>query len=254
MNWLDIVILIILAAFAYHGWLRGFVLTMLDVLGLLIGAAMAVILYRFPGGWLMAWGLPRPIANSLAFIGIFLIIEAIFWAVARRFYRSLPRSTEISPINHVLGIIPGLIKGVIFLAVLIPLMMAFGIGISNSTIEGSFFGRMLSRAESSTEKVVAYIVPQNMGKDFEFVTIKPGSQESIQIAAVTDPSLNPAAEQEMLTLLNQNRTQNGPQIAGCRPRALAGYVSERLFLALHSHRPGPVPAHVQSQNQIYAGR
>lgn len=209
MNWVDLVIVIMLIAFAYHGWRRGFILTSLDVVGLLLALLAAVLVYPYVGGLLQGLGLQRGIANTIAFVLIFLLVESIIWAFARQLYRTLPRSTDISPVNHALGVIPGLVKGALFVGLLILLVINTPLGLSRDTIENSLIGSQFLNFGAAVQRTTAEIIPPDIRRDFEFVTVRPGSQEVYEIPAVENPRLNESAEQQMFRLLNEDRVENG---------------------------------------------
>lgn len=209
MNWVDAVIILILAAFAFHGWRRGFILTSLDVVGLLVALLAAVLLYPFAGGFLQDLGLQRGIANTAAFIAIFLLVESLFWAFARDLYRSLPRSTGVSPFNHALGVIPGMVKGALFVWLGVLLVLNTPLGVPAESVENSLFGRQFVELGAVVQRGTADIVSPDIRRDFEFVTVKPGSEDVYEIPAVENPRLNESAEARMLELLNEDRVDQG---------------------------------------------
>src|SRR5206468_3861840 len=113
-NWVDLVLVLIIAVSAAIGWRRGFILSILDLI-------------RWLGSWLTALFLYKPFSNWLTYIAdwsdvwraplafmilVFLSGVAIH-LVGRWILEHVPDSLHYHPINRLLGIIPGAISGTI---------------------------------------------------------------------------------------------------------------------------------------------
>lgn len=96
MNWLDVAIVIMLIYFAYLGMRGGFLVGMLELLGIVISILVPLLLYIPAGRLLHGLGVSRIYSAPLAFLIIWLITLSIYFAFARRLYSHVPRGVRLS--------------------------------------------------------------------------------------------------------------------------------------------------------------
>ena len=126
LNWVDILIIIILAVYFFEGWRRGALKSLFDLLTFVISFFLGLKLYS-PVATVINHFIQIPHGISLVigfFIAVF-IIEAICQAIFRLFI-----NTRIAPLslpaflNGTLGGIGGLISGIIFIMFLLSSIIA----------------------------------------------------------------------------------------------------------------------------------
>ena len=117
----DIIILLLLALFAFGGLRRGFVWELLTVIGLVLGF---VFTYYFradlldltmriaPPGWSRQW------VAALAFLAFFLLIYLGFTAIGK-YLRERLHETPLKWPDRILGVAAGALKGAILIGLLI---------------------------------------------------------------------------------------------------------------------------------------
>jgi membrane protein required for colicin V production len=121
MSIADIIILLLLALFAFGGLRRGFVWELLTVIGLVLGF---VFTYYFradlldltmriaPPGWSRQW------VAALAFLAFFLLIYLGFTAIGK-YLRERLHKTPLKWPDRILGVTAGALKGAILIGLLI---------------------------------------------------------------------------------------------------------------------------------------
>ena len=213
VNWIDIVLVIVIAASAAAGWQRGLILSMFD-------------LTRWLGSWLAALLLYRPVSNGLGyltdltetwraplgFLFVLSIASIFIQLVARAIVRRIPREIHGKQTNRILGTIPGLVNGTVMAAILSALL--FSIPFSDSfskTIQNSVLADRFAVYTGQLEDVLAPIfepaVRQTLNR---LVTIEPGSDEHVELPfKVENSKPDPSLEEQMLGLINQERISRG---------------------------------------------
>ncbi len=256
--WADVILLVILALFALGGLQRGFVHDVLDVVGLALATALALLLYQQVGVAIYrAVGLPPNFVDLLAFTVVFLVGLVVFaiassvvsWPIERTLSR-----LGLHRLNALLGIVPGLVKGLIIVGfglralALVPLG-----GTIADDAAGSQVGRRIADVAAVTLPYVESAFSQIEDKATAFLppatdlptTGPSGSSEA-------NPQLNiprglptwpdPDSEAVMLRLLNQERTLNGlqPLAADARLQEIARAHSEEMFRLGYFAHDSPV--------------
>ena len=108
MNWLDIVLILVLAFFAFLGWKKGLIRAALILVGLVLGVFIAGRLYVLLGDGL-------PISNTttariVAFLLIFIAVLAV--AVATAFIlRKTIAAIKLGCADRALGALLGFVAG-----------------------------------------------------------------------------------------------------------------------------------------------
>lgn len=119
MNLFDVLILILLGVFLLKGLLRGLVKELCSLIGLIVGALLAV---RFHGplaeGMVLAFKLPPQLCVILAFLALFLVTLLIF-SLAGMMLSKYVKLLYVGGLNRVAGGIFGLVQGVLVLAVVV---------------------------------------------------------------------------------------------------------------------------------------
>ena len=113
--WADVILLVILALFALGGLQRGFVHETLDVVGLALATALALLFYQQAGVAIdRAIGLPPNFVDLVAFSAVFFVGLTVFAIVSSVVAWPIERTLSrlgLDRLNALLGIAPGLREG-----------------------------------------------------------------------------------------------------------------------------------------------
>jgi membrane protein required for colicin V production len=113
MNWLDIIILIVLALQVFTGLRQGLIKALGGLLGLIVGIVLAGRFHETLAGNLSGFISNPDIANVVAFIAILLVVWAVFSIVAGLLTK-LASMIFLGWINRLGGAVFGLLMGALF--------------------------------------------------------------------------------------------------------------------------------------------
>ncbi len=123
MNWLDIVILIVIALFFFGGLKNGIIRTLLSLAGLIVGIVLAGRYYNLLAERLTF--IPEAsIANIAAFI-IILMIILIFTAILAAVLTQFAKAILLGWLNGLLGGVFGLFVGILGVSVVLAVWVKF---------------------------------------------------------------------------------------------------------------------------------
>jgi membrane protein required for colicin V production len=118
MNWLDIVIILILAGGAVSGFRNGFVGEVASLLGLVLGIWGAIKFSWWTADLLESIGLTFSLMPVISFIITFLMITIIMQIIAGLISKLL-KAIALNWINRLAGIVAGLFKAALFVSVIL---------------------------------------------------------------------------------------------------------------------------------------
>ncbi len=118
MNWLDIVILVILAGGLASGFKNGFVGELASIAGLVLGIWGAIKFSWWTADMLESLGLKFSLMPVISFIVTFLIITIIMQVIAGVISKLL-EAISLNWINKIAGILAGIFKAAIFVSVIL---------------------------------------------------------------------------------------------------------------------------------------
>lgn len=211
MNWLDAIIAISMFVFIINGFRRGFLIGLIELVGIMVSLSIPVLLYIPGSRVLQDLGVSLVYSGALAFLIIFFITISIFFVFAERFYRWIPDKIRASRINKLFGLFTGLLKGLVIITLLLALIVALPIPfITSEHIEKSAFGPPLLDAAATTTSLTAHIFGEPFRQAVGFLTIETDVGEGIDLKfTVATPVIDQEAEMEMLRLINEERTLHG---------------------------------------------
>lgn len=147
MNWIDLILICLLALFGLRGFFRGLFREVFSLLGLVVGFVAAVA-FVVPGSAYAGevWKAPPFVLKGGAFVAIFFIIYFIFSLIGWLLHRS-ERLLFLKTLNRAGGIAVGLGKGAAIIALAIFFLSdAAWLPKSNQgTLEDSYLVSPLSR-------------------------------------------------------------------------------------------------------------
>jgi membrane protein required for colicin V production len=124
MNWLDIVLLLIVAASVFASFRKGFSREIIGLISVILAILLGTWFYGIPAAWLQPYLSSRGLANFAGFFLVFcavLALGAVVSFVVGRFVKV----TGLSIFDHALGAGFGLVRGVLIAVALVMGIMAF---------------------------------------------------------------------------------------------------------------------------------
>lgn len=211
MNYIDLLIVLILAGFMYVGYMRGFVRDLADLLVLIVAIWLAAISFSGVGNWLgSVMPLPDGFASTIGFFFVWFIVLFIYYILMIFFYDMLPENIRSSKYNRWFGPVPAAIRGLLFVWFTINLIFLLVIaGPIKQTLEHSFFSRQLLKSNAVVGGFVTRTFGSAVVDTVNFLTVKPQSGESVQLGfTTTDVKPDAVSAQKMLELVNEEREAN----------------------------------------------
>jgi uncharacterized protein YkwD len=216
MTFVDVLLILLVLMSIVHGWRRGFILALLDLLRWVGSLLLGLRFYQPVANWLaprVDWAevWDRPVAFILVAATASVLIHLVGYLLLRR----LPGGIHERRDNRLLGILPGLVNGLIAAAIAAPLLLALPLpsGLRNSTRE-SVIANRLAIVTERIETTLTPIFDEAIRHTLNMLTVPPSaeSDETVQLPyKVSNPEPRPDLEAEMLTLLNQERAKAGLQ-------------------------------------------
>ncbi len=250
LNFVDAFILVVLAVGMLNGMRRGFIAGALDLGATVLAVLAALKFYPFVAAWIVfryAW--PRGLVNLGTLLVLFMVFQALFGALAGVLHRALwPVRTLLKPLDILLGAIPGLVSALITLAlILTPLALYPVIPELRDAILSSRLGApIVQRAEQAAPAIERFL-GQAAEDTLMFFTVprrERAPEEGVRLSFPSNLPLSPdpAAEQRMLELINQERARQAlPPLAMDETlREIARRHSEEMFRLSYFSHTSPV--------------
>ena len=234
MNWVDWVLIALVALVGLAGWHRGLIRGVLDTATWIASLLLAFLFYQPLGYWLhRGIGWSEIWTRPAAFVLIALVsLIGVGW-LAGKLSRKMPIWTHRNALNRLLGIAPGLFEGLVSAAIvaLLLLLLPLPASVSSSARHSLMANGLAVRAER-----VAGLFDQVFGgavsQALTYISLPPDSSERIQLHfTVADPAIRPELEDDMLDLVNNERTGRGLEPLEFDPelRAVARVHSADMF-------------------------
>lgn len=211
MNWVDILLLGIVAYGIWDGWQKGFILELLYLLGLVISIAATFLLYPYPTAFvnkyfpsLGSWALP------LSFIVTYVFMRVLTNWLINKTLRRIPVEAHGRWDNKFLGMVPGFFNGVAHAVIVAALLLALPISnsISNKTRDSRFVVKLSVPAEWIETKLS--LVFDEVERTMNRLTVKPGSDQTVILPfKVIAPPPRADLEALMLSWVNAERIKAG---------------------------------------------
>ncbi len=248
MNWIDWLLGLFLLWKALDGASRGLLMGIFDLLGAALTLGVALLGFASLGAWLASVAsMPTPLANVTAFVGLAFATDLVYGIVLRRVATAAwPIVTALGifkRLNHLLGIAPGLIRGLLVATpVLLVISLLPVVPQLSDAVKGSVFGSQLTAVALNLAPEAETWLPREVG-DLPGLSLAPPEpehqeSESLPVAVVGALTVDAAAEEQMLALVNQERAVSGlrPLAADERLREVArAHSREMLELRYFSH-------------------
>jgi membrane protein required for colicin V production len=162
MNWLDIVLLLILAASVIRSFRTGLTRSIIRLVSVVLAILLGAWFYRTAAAYLQPYVSSQTVANLGGFLMVFcgvLLLGGIVSGVVGRFLRV----TGLSIVDHVLGAGFGLLRGTLVAVALIMGIMAFS---KDGRPPQSVTESRLAPYVSQAARVFAAMAPHDLKEGF----------------------------------------------------------------------------------------
>lgn len=211
-NWVDLVIILVLASYGSDAFRRGFWAIAGDFVAFFGSLVVALRLYQITANFLEAnFGLTHSISNAVGFLITATFIQFILSWVLSWVFTKIPEKFLKHKLNKFLGVLPALGEGLIIVSFFLTLVVALPLqpwikrDVTNSKI-GSYLIKQTAGIEKAINKVFGGVIEDSLTS----LTIKPGSGESIPLTSeVQELTVDEAAEAQTFALVNAERKKTG---------------------------------------------
>lgn len=247
MNAVDVLIVAALVLAIVTGIRAGFVATLYGLITWIVAIPVALLLQGPLGALLARIGLAAPVARTLGFVLVLLLVESAFAAVGAiavaPFVRRVHTDRVLGPADRALGVIPSMLRTLVIAAVALAAALVLPVGNDvRAAIDGSRIGQVLVEQVAAAQPALGALAGQDEGAPL-FVT-KLGADQSQKLELPDTLTLvpDPDAEAEMLRLLNAERTSRGLAALELDPRLvpIARQHSEEMFRLKYFGHQSPV--------------
>ncbi|HSX47934.1 MAG TPA: CvpA family protein [Candidatus Nanoarchaeia archaeon] len=212
MFFVDVVIVALIGWAAYNGFYRGLILVAADLTGFLLASVAAAAFYKPLSSFLSDHFRVLPsFAGVVAFGIILLIVETAYLFGMRFVLHRLHPKYSLTFWNQWGGSVLNGLKAMVLTA--LALIIFTGLPVAASTkdaVEKAYIPRTLLKYTGGLQRVVSGAVGDSINQTLNFLTIKPESEESVNLGfKTTRVRVDEAAEVRMLQLVNNERTSRG---------------------------------------------
>lgn len=233
-NWVDLAFILLLLYFILTN--NGFLDTLFDALGFVFSLFFSYKFYSFFGKILILnFSLTPGLSYASGFFIAWFVAEMILYVVISLLSDTYLKKLRKNKYNIYLGFIAAAIQTFVIYLFFISLVFALPVrGTIKEAILDSRTGPFFVNLSQSFEKNIKNIFGGALSETLNFITIKPNSDESLNLGFKVDKSrLNPdsQSEQIMFNLVNNERKQAGVRtlVFDDRLRSLGRSYAEEMF-------------------------
>lgn len=209
-SYIDFLILVVIFLYGWGGYRQGFLRMIVDVLGVIISFVLALKFYNFAATILVGLGVNQYLSRPLGFFSLWTILQMFFWGLTLLIFHYIPSLIHENKINKILGIIPGLIKGILIVAIFLMVVLILPFSASwKNLLSKSYISGALIRSTAKIENQMETIFGQ-INNTLTFVGTVKETDATTELDFRTDKfSIDQNGEIEMLVSINEERQKNG---------------------------------------------
>lgn len=210
LNWVDYILIIILIIYAFEGFAVGFLGAFLDLISLVASFIVGLKFYGLFANILIdKLSFPQGFSNAIGFFIAALLTEIIIKVLIKKFFT--PHPTMFKDLNHIMGILPGILSGLILFSFLLTLAVALPVSsYIKQTTFSSKIGKVLVVNTQGLEKDINNVFGGAVNETLNFLTVEPRSNEILSLNfRTTNFNIDRDAEDYMLSLVNKERLSRG---------------------------------------------
>ena len=208
MNWVDLVIILVVLAFALEGIRRGFFIQLFEILGFLLSLLIALIFYSEAAHFLIKFfNLPKIAASPAGFLLIWIVVESLFFAVFDKIFKKILSRFHYTQVNKFLGVLPATVNALLLLAFVLLLVISLPIrGDVKQEVLASKIGSKLVDGAQTLEKPFNSIFAPIAKQTLTFLTVEPQEKGSVPLEFTQNQqTVDFDSEKKMFELVNQER-------------------------------------------------
>ncbi|MDO8577204.1 MAG: CvpA family protein [Candidatus Daviesbacteria bacterium] len=210
MNWVDLVIILMLAFFALEAIRRPLILELLDLTSFLLAGLLSFSYFNIPAKFFEAqFKMPHGLTLVLGFMTIWFLSETVFYLLVRVFLKKIPRI--VIPGSRILSMVPALLRGLIFTAIVLVMIATFPIQpVVKKAVLDSKIGSQILKNAYALEQPVKQVFGGVANDSLTFLTIKPKTDQRVNLGFQTSQfSIDSVSENGMIDLVNKERVGRG---------------------------------------------
>jgi len=211
-NWVDLVVLIIILVFVSEAGRVGFWVIMADFVSFLGSLLISLRGYQYAASFLRSnFSLPHSVSNALGFLFTAILVETFLGYLLVAAIKKIPDKYWKVWWNKFLAVLPAAGEGLVLVSFLLTLIVSLPVNPRlKSEVTKSIIGAYLVRQTAGIEKGVNEIFGGVIEDSLTYLTIKPGSRESIPLNIDSRTlSVDEVSEKEMFKLVNGERAKRG---------------------------------------------
>jgi uncharacterized protein YkwD len=221
-NWVDIAILLVVAWHIADGVRRGFIGSLINLVGFVLSLIVSLTFYPQVADWASSqWPIPDLLAKPLAFGGLWILTGIVVSIVGGIVTRPVAWLIRGNPLDVLLSVVPSALKGLLVCGITLTILLAIPplpAGMSGSqgftqlreAIQVSQLAGTLVEQTAAYDRFAREVVGEPLSETLTMLTVKPEDGERVDLGfQIPNPRIDEAAEAQMFTLLNQERTNRG---------------------------------------------
>lgn len=215
MNWVDAVIIVIFIFYAVEGMAVGLIKGFLDLASFILSFILALKFYSIGGTFLAkSFSFPPGFANAFGFFLAAFLLETIISIFVNIFVKKIPRVFFNNLLDRTFGFLPGLLSAGVLLSFFLTLILTLPLSAPlKSAVNDSKIAGFLVSQTAGLERFVNQIFGQAISETINFITIKPGEREIVDLKFKTSNlKTDTISEKTMFDLVNKERRDRGLSI------------------------------------------
>ncbi|PIR79802.1 MAG: hypothetical protein COU25_03480 [Candidatus Levybacteria bacterium CG10_big_fil_rev_8_21_14_0_10_35_13] len=219
LNWIDLVIIILIAFYAVEGYFLGFFASLIDLISFIFSFVFGLSFYSIIAKFLVVYlHTPQGFANAIGFLVLAIVSEIILNVILKKFlfrfsvyFKIHTQKSRVFVMESVLGILPGALSAVILSAFILSLIITlpFSVFLKRS-VNDSKIGRVLVLNTQGFAKSLNQVFGGAVNDTLSFLTIEPKSNKSVNLNFKTkNLSTDIVSENEMFSFVNSERVKRG---------------------------------------------
>lgn len=213
-NWVDFLILLVLAYYAFEAVRHGILVISADFASFLGSLLISFSSYKFASQILQKnFNLTNSISNAVGFLITAILAEAflgfLFGHLAAKF--SSKFKFKETKLTKSLAILPAIGEALVIITIIVTLIVALPIKptVKKDVIDSKIAGVLLKKStqlESSLNSIFGGVIEDSL----TYLTIRPGSTETIALTSeIQELKIDQAAEAALFNLVNEERRKAG---------------------------------------------
>lgn len=232
LNWVDLVIILTLLSFAIEAFGKPLIGEILDLLSFIAAFFLALRLYNLAAKYIESqFHIAHGFSQAIGFLAVWFTVETMIYIIAAIVSLKLPKIK--TPSGPWLSMIPAVLRGLIFTAIVLVFIGTFPINPElKKAVQDSEIGSLILKNSYQLEQPIQTVFGGVAKDTLSFLTIEPKTNESVNLGFQTSNfNINNTEETQMVDLVNKERVSRGLQVLTFDPalREIARVHSADMF-------------------------